>query len=264
MVPLAFPTAIGVNVVLSVALCPGANTVSAPTPLTANPAPLTDTPAMVMFAFPLLVSVAPRELLVPTVTFPKLKFTGFEPNERLTAIAVPLTGMVRGELGALLASKIDPFAVPLAVAVNVTLKDMLWPAGSISGRLNPDVPNPAPETVTLEIVALPLPLLSSVIVCELVDPTITLGKVALAGLTESLACVRVGLGAGVGEPKLFAGLELITRPAQPLKNSEPQAAKLIAAIASIFAVLIFPAFASLLTHHHFLRSDPRDAMVRPV
>src|SRR5690348_11185593 len=79
IVPLAPPRAAGANVVLSDALCPAANTVLDPIPLTANPAPLTDTPEIVTFVFPLFVSVAASELLLPKVTSPKLRLNGFKP-----------------------------------------------------------------------------------------------------------------------------------------------------------------------------------------
>ena len=49
------------------------------------------------------------------------------------------------------------------------------------------MPKPAPATVTLEMVALPFPLFESVIVSEVTDPEVTLGKLALAGVAESFA-----------------------------------------------------------------------------
>jgi hypothetical protein len=187
IVPLALPTAVGAKVVFREALCPAASTVFAPIPLTAKPVPDTETPAIVTFPFPLFVSVAPCELLLPTVTLPKLKVAGFNPSKWLTAVAVPDSEIVSGEFAALLVSAIDPLAFPLVFAANVILNVLLWPAAITNGRASPDVPNPVPVTTTFVIVALAFPVFDTVTVCEFVDPTKTLGKLALVGLTARLA-----------------------------------------------------------------------------
>ena len=71
--------------------------------------------------------------------------------------------------------------------MNVTVNVLLCPAATTKGKFSPEVPKPAPATVTLEMVALAFPLFDSVIVCEVTDPAVTLGKLALAGVAESLA-----------------------------------------------------------------------------
>ena len=187
IVPLALPTAVGAKVVFIEALCPAPSTVFAPIPVTAKPVPDTETAEIVTFPFPLFVSVAPWELLLPTVTLPKLKLAGFNPSNRVTAIAVPDSEIVSGELAALLVTAIDPLAFPLVLAVNVMLNLLLCPAAITSGRASPDVPKPVPVTPTFVIVALAFPVFDTVTVCELVDPTKTLRKLALVGLTERLA-----------------------------------------------------------------------------
>ena len=53
------------------------------------------------------------------------------------------------------------------------------------GSVRPDVANPAPATVALEIVTVPVPPFCKVIVCEPVAPMVVLGKLALKGVAES-------------------------------------------------------------------------------
>jgi hypothetical protein len=87
------------------------------------------------------------------------------------------------------------------------------------GTVRPDVLNPAPVTLALEIVTLAVPEFCSRIVCELLEPVATAGKLALMGVAASCACT---CGCGV-----FGGVELgdpllpdpITTPAQPLLST---------------------------------------------
>lgn len=258
IVPLAPPRAVGANVVLSDALCPAASTVLDPIPLTANPAPLTDTPEIVMFVFPLFVSVAASELLLPKVTSPKVRLDGFKPSNRVLVTPVPVREIASGEFTALLVSEIDPLALPLALAVKVMLNALLCPAAITNGRFNPDVPNPVPATATFVIVALAFPLFDTVTVCELVDPTATFGKLADVGVTDRFAVA-------LPPPEWFPGVvELVATPAHPLRNSEPKSAIAIATKANRFAPLKLPAFGRFLTHDKLLRSDPETGIVRQV
>ena len=53
------------------------------------------------------------------------------------------------------------------------------------GTVSPEVLKPAPVTLALEIVTLAVPLFCSVMVCELLEPAATPGKLALVGVAES-------------------------------------------------------------------------------
>jgi hypothetical protein len=100
------------------------------------------------------------------------------------------------------------------------------------GRESPEVPNPAPATLAVEIVTLDVPPFCSVIVCELLAPVVTLGKVALSGVAESCGFGVVGggvlgggvLGGGVLDggvlPPLAAVFDPMTTPAHPLPSIE--------------------------------------------
>ena len=75
-------------------------------------------------------------------------------------------------------------ADPPAFGVNVTVKDVDWPAGTVRGRVIPDSTNSplllvAEETVTAAPEALRLALSVEL------EPTVTVPKLRLAGETES-------------------------------------------------------------------------------
>ena len=72
-VPVRIPVAAGVKVTFSIAVCPGVKICPVETPLAVYPAPEILTLEMVTFEFPALVIVAPRTLLPPRLTFPKLR-----------------------------------------------------------------------------------------------------------------------------------------------------------------------------------------------
>src|SRR5258708_24562522 len=102
----------------------------------------------------------------------------------LTVAPLPLSGIVVGEVGALLTSERLPVALLAAVGVKLTVNAADLPGATVSGRVSPLKPKPLPETVACETFRLALPGLLSVIVCVLVVPTVTLPKLALAGTTE--------------------------------------------------------------------------------
>jgi hypothetical protein len=123
--------------------------------------------------------------------------------------------IANGVLGALLASEIEPVTFPADVGANTTLNVALWPAAMLIGNARPEVLKPAPVTLALEIVRLALPPFCNVIVCELLEPIATAGKLALVGVAASCGCGVFGGGA-TGAPLLPEGLVPATTPAQPL------------------------------------------------
>jgi hypothetical protein len=221
MDPTTLPVAVGANVTFSAAVCPGTNVVFAPAPLTLNPAPLTITLEIIRFVFPLFVSVAPSEVLLPTTTLPKSRLLVLEVSSAVVAVALALMEITSGELGALLVSEIDPVTFPAELGVNTTLNVAFLPAAMLIGSVRPDVPKPAPVTLALEIVTLPVPPFCNVTVCEPLAPVVTAGKLALVGIAESCGCgVVVGGGVlGGGVPLLPEELDPITTPAQPFPTS---------------------------------------------
>jgi hypothetical protein len=187
---------------------------------------------IVRFALPAFVSVTPCELLLPTNTLPKSTLLALALSSGVGAMPVPLAEITSGELGASLASETEPVTFPADVGVNTTLNVAFCPGAMLIGRESPEVPNPAPATLAVEIVTLDVPPFCSVIVCELLAPVVTLGKVALSGVAESCGFGVVGggvlgggvLGGGVLDagvpPPLAELLDPMTTPAHPLPTIE--------------------------------------------
>jgi hypothetical protein len=188
MPPATFPVAVGANVTSSAALCPIAKVVLTPTPLDVNPDPVTSTLEIVTLAFPVLVNVRLSELLLPTTTLPKSRLFVLALSESVCAMPLPLAEIASGEFGASLAREIEPLAIPAELGANTTLNVALCPAAILIGTVSPDVLNPAPATLALEIVTVPDPGFCNVIVCELLDPVATAEKLALAGIADNSGC----------------------------------------------------------------------------
>jgi hypothetical protein len=90
------------------------------TPLVLNPAPVSVTPEIVIFEFPLFVSVTLSELLLPTLMFPNVRLVGLALSEYVAATPVPLNPIKRGEFGALLTSETEPLTAPAEVGEKTT------------------------------------------------------------------------------------------------------------------------------------------------
>lgn len=219
-VPTSLPVAGGANVTFKTAVCPGGTVVLPPTPLAPKPEPVTSTLLMMAFAFPVFVRVTPSELLLPTTTLPKSKLAVLAPNTGAEITPLPLAEIASGELGALLSSEMEPVAFPAELGANTTLKVMFWPGAMLIGTVSPDVLKPAPVTLALEIVTFAVPLFCSVIVCELLEPVATPGKLALVGVAESCGwtcgCGCGVFGSGAVGAALLEALDGVTTPAQPL------------------------------------------------
>jgi hypothetical protein len=147
----------------------------------------------VTFEFPLLVSVVVNELLLPTLTFPKLKLDELSPRRRVAATPVPLREIVSGELGALLTSVTEPVTLPAVLGPNTALKVVDLPARIVTGAVIPVVLKPAPVTLTDEIVTVALPPFVRLTVCELLVPVVTLPKGAVVGVAANCDWVPVPL-----------------------------------------------------------------------
>lgn len=145
--PVTLPAAAGTNAIFSVTDCPGVSMVPVLTPLALNPVPETVTLAIVTIEFPLFVSVALNELLLPTFTFPKLKLAGFAPSRKVGITPVPVREMANGVPGALLTSETEPVTLPADVGENTALNMPVLPAAIVTGTARPVMLKPAPETL---------------------------------------------------------------------------------------------------------------------
>jgi hypothetical protein len=92
---------------------------------------------------PVLVTVSDRDCLLPTVTLPKLRLVGFDPNAP-GATPVPDNGMVSVGLEAVEVMVTLPLTLPADAGVSVTVKVALCPAVSVTGVVIPLKLNPVP------------------------------------------------------------------------------------------------------------------------
>jgi hypothetical protein len=221
--PETGPVADGANVTFNAAVCPGGTVVFAPTPLALKPGPVASTLLMVAFAFPVFVSVTPSELVLPTNTLAKSKLPVLALSSGADVTPLPLVEIASGELGASLTSEIDPVTLPAELGMNTTLKVVFCPAAMLIGTVSPEMANPAPVTLALEIVTLAVPGFCSMIVCELLEPVATAAKAALMGVAESCGCTcgcGVFGGGGVAfDPLLPEAFDPATTPAQPFPSA---------------------------------------------
>lgn len=98
------------------------------------------------------------------------------------ATPVPESVITIGEFAALLVTVMLPVALPLDAGSNLALSAVLCPLERINPDDTPLTPNPAPATITFEIVTLELPGFVSVTLCVLLLDTLTLPKAKLAAL----------------------------------------------------------------------------------
>ena len=122
-------------------------------------------------------------LATPTVTLPKLTLEGV--TEICGCIPVPLSEIVAGELVALLTTVTLPARLPAEAGVNVTLKEVDWPAARFSGSVIPLVLYPVPAALTCEMETLEFPVLEIVTLCVALVPVVRLPKLSDAGDAES-------------------------------------------------------------------------------
>ncbi len=184
IVPLGLPAPAGAKSTLSVADWPGVRTRPELTPLAVNAALVELTPEIVMFEFPLLVRVTLKDLLLPALTLPKLKLVGFAASTCVAAKPVPLRAIAVGEPRAFVLSEMPPETPPEEVGAKTALNVALLPAEIVCAE-RPVILNPVPVALSCEIVRFALPVFFSVIVCELLLPTVTLPKLTLDGVTVS-------------------------------------------------------------------------------
>src|SRR5690242_8777003 len=123
--PEALPVAVGAKVTLRVADWLGVKVVPALRPLALNAAPLVVTDEILTSEFPLFVTVAVSELLLLTLTLPKLRLVGLAPRSRVGAAPVPDSATASGELEAVLTREIEPVTEPAEVGAKTALKLML-------------------------------------------------------------------------------------------------------------------------------------------
>ncbi len=187
--PEALPVTVGAKLAVKLVLWPAVSVRGSESPLMLNPVPVAVACEIVTLPVPLLVSVTVWLLLLPTVTFPKLRLVGVAPSRSVTP--VPENETTAGELVAVLTTETLPEVLPVMVGAKVAVKLVLWPEVSVRGSESPLMLNPLPVTVACETVTLPVPLLVRVTVPLLLLLTVTFPKLRLSGVAPSRSVTPV-------------------------------------------------------------------------
>jgi hypothetical protein len=104
---------------------------------------------------------------------------------RVGAVPVPVMVCTAGEFEALLENDKDAEVAPLADGVNVTVKDVDWPADRVVGSEIPESTNSALFRLA-ELIVTEAPLAVRLPLSAALDPTVTLPKLRLVGDTAKV------------------------------------------------------------------------------
>jgi hypothetical protein len=183
-VPLNDFTLVGVKVTFSVIVWLGLSVALPEKPLTANEA-LATTALTVTEVLPVsLMVIVVGPLVRFRVSLPKFTDPGETVMPEVAATPVPLSEIFAGEFVALLLIVTVPVMLPATVGANTTFSTADWLGANTTLGLIPLVLNPAPITLTPEIVTLEFPVLVTVTPSELLAFTFTLPKARLDRFTE--------------------------------------------------------------------------------
>ncbi len=185
IMPVAALTVVGVNLTFSVTDFWGFNVIGKVAPEIVNPAPLTAAAEIFTAPVPVDFSVTVFVTLEPTATSPKAKLPELIVNcgeVAATPVAFRLTVAV-GFVEELLLTVSAPVAAPVATEANCTCRVTVCFGLRVSGKVAPDTLKLAPLAVAELIVTVPVPVDVSVTGRVEVDPTVTLPKLRLDGLT---------------------------------------------------------------------------------
>ena len=126
--PVMLRAADGAKVKLSAAVCPGVRVCPAETPLAANPAPEMLRLEIVTLEFPAFVRVTPRTLLLPTVTFPKLRLVRLAFRSNIAGFTVRVAALLVTFPTELVTFTVNWAPLSDAVVAGVTYDDVVAPA----------------------------------------------------------------------------------------------------------------------------------------
>jgi hypothetical protein len=174
-------------------------------PETENPAPVTDTFEIVRALEPELEMVIACESVTPIPADPKFTLVGETEIAGCPALApVPVSAIVETAGLVLAVIEMLPVTVPAAVGVNLAVKAVLCPAGTVIGSVNPATEKPVPVATSCVMVSVALPVFATVNVCVLDAPMATLPNDPVAPATATVV-------AAVGSDPLA-----LVNPVQPI------------------------------------------------
>lgn len=189
--PVSLPAAAGEKATVNVAACPSAKVKGVVTPLTVNPAPVTDTCETVRLPLPVFDSTTLWVLLPPTSTLPRLSEVALGDSTPVDAgvgaaeTPVPDTATVLPPRASRLQEmEILPEKVPALVGANTTRKEAPCPALRVSGSVGPVTSNWLLLLATFSIVTFCDPVFVTVKPCALLAvSTVTDPKLNEEGLS---------------------------------------------------------------------------------
>jgi hypothetical protein len=192
MLPEPLPLAVGENFAVKEVLPPAAIVAGTASPERLNPVPDAAACEMTVLAFPGLLSVMVAVPVLPTFTLLKFTLAGLMVSKGCGgAVAIPLSAMVRGEFGALLAIEILPLAFPVVVGANFAVNEVPAPALRVTGVAKPLMLKPAPEALPDEITTMAVPVFVKVTATDTLAPVTKLPKLMLVGLAPSRPWVPI-------------------------------------------------------------------------
>src|SRR5271169_16964 len=130
------------------------------------------------------------------------------------ATPVPVNCATVGELVALLRNPALPDAVPEALGVNWIVTWRICPAGIVTGRFNPRMSNSELVDWSEEMVTAAFEAVS--VACRLAfDPTVTLPKLRVEGLTPNCGSPELASPTPVTNMESWASLAVLTSSKEP-------------------------------------------------
>lgn len=188
-VPAAAFADVGANVTFRVAVCFGLIVIGRVPEATLNPVPLMAAALMVNVAVPVEVIVTGNVAFDPTATLPKLSLVKLISSWEIVVTApvvLRLTVAVAFVEELLLMVNV-PFARPNVSGEDLTSSVAVCFGLRVSGNFAPETVKPMPLIVAELTVTAAVPVEVSVTGSVVAPPTITLPKLRLVGLTESVA-----------------------------------------------------------------------------
>lgn len=209
--PLALPAVKGAKVTLKVALCPAVSVAGVEIPLTEKPVPLLATLEMVRLVPPVLVTVSDNTCLLPSVTLPKLKLVGLDPNDP-AAMPVPESGTDTVGFEPFEVMVTLPLALPDEAGAKFTLKVALCPTARVRGAEIPLTEKPVPLLAMVRTVNAEPPVFVMVSVRTCLLPSVTLPKSKLVGFDPSAPGVTPVPDNGRDKGEFGASEVMVTLP----------------------------------------------------
>jgi hypothetical protein len=183
--PVAALAAVGANFTVSDAVCFGFSVKGKVTPEIVKPVPLSEGALTVTAAVPVEVKVTGNVALDPNATLPKFRLVGLTVNNRvLVVVPAPLRLTVLLALAEEVLLTVNaPATVPVVTGANFTWSVTVCCGLRVSGKEAPVTLNPVPLIVAELIFTATAPVEVKVTGKVELEPTVTLPKLRLPGLT---------------------------------------------------------------------------------